>query len=241
MIDRSRWNVQYMQHVLATDPIAYWMQDEKQGLVSYDMVTARSSGARNGTYTGPTLGQPGIGDGRTSALFDGALDFDNIFTVSLRDAFDGDEGTILAWAMPVNAGVWTDGVIRRIMTLRANATNEIYFEKGAANNTFRWHYEAGGVSEDVVNVAFSPTDFFSLMITWSAAADEMRAYFNGAQEGATQTVLGAWGGAAVLGATTTVIGAASTVPASVWNGFDAHGAVWGRALPPAEALSLGVL
>ena len=38
-----------------------------------DMIDAVA--AHNGTYTGVTLGQPGIGDGLTCPLFDGANDY----------------------------------------------------------------------------------------------------------------------------------------------------------------------
>ena len=106
---RARWTPQYYQKVLSYDPIAYWMMDEKQGAVSYDMVTARNTGARNGAYTGVTLGQPGIGDGNTSPLFDGANDFTNIYSASFNAAFNGAEGTLGIWMRVFNVAVWTDG------------------------------------------------------------------------------------------------------------------------------------
>jgi hypothetical protein len=64
-------------------------------------------------------------------------------------------------------------------------------------------------------------------------------YLDSIQQGATLAGLGAWAGA--LSNTSTVIGAASTIPSELSNGFIQHAAVWDRALTPAEVLSVGVL
>ena len=239
MIDRSRWNVQYMQRVLATDPIAYWMMDEKQGAVSYDMVTARSNGARNAAYTGVTLGQPGIGDGRTSALYDGANDFDAIGTANLIAAFNPNEGSLMCWIRVFNAGVWTDGAFRTAAILQVNGNNRIILRRTAANNTFAFLYVAGAVASARDVGGLVTTGWLSALLTWSVAADEVIAYLNGGQQGAILNGLGVWVGALVAG--TTCIGAANIAPANVWNGWLAHGAVWDYALPPAEARAMGVL
>jgi len=240
MIDRARWTPQYYQRVLATDPIAYWMQDEKQGGVSYDMVTARSNGARNGAYTGVTLGQPGIGDGRTAALYDGLNDYDSIHTANFVAAFNPSEGTVLAWARVSAAGVWTDGAQREIFNLQVDIQNRIQIHKGAANNRTDWRYEANNTDNTNSDFAFTSTDWFSVGITWSVAADEARHFRNGVQFGATQNGLGVWVGA--LNAGNTVIGALGTVPTNnVWDGYLAHVSIWDRPLTPAEMLSLGVL
>lgn len=231
---------EYRDRVLKTDPIGYWVQDEAGGAVSYDMVTQFSGGARNGTYVGVTLGQPGIGDGRTAPLFDGALDYNDIYSASLAAAFNGAEGTLMAWARVFNVGVWTDGVLRDIALLFADANNFVVIQKSAVDNRASAQYTASGTVQ-LRNVALvsPPTVAFPFAITWSALADEVRVYIDGIQQGATMNGLGVWAG--VLAATNTTIGAASTAPILVWNGYIAHAAVWDRPLAPAEVLSLGVL
>jgi len=52
--------------VQSLGPIAYWPMDEQSGTVAVD----QSGNGRNGAYTAVTLGQPGMGDGRTAASFD---------------------------------------------------------------------------------------------------------------------------------------------------------------------------
>ena len=244
MIDRSRWTVQYMQRVLATDPIGYWMQDEKQGAVSYDMVTARSNGARNGTYTGVTLGQPGIGDGRTSPLFDGATDYMNGFSASLAASINMSEISIMLWLKMFNVGVWTDGARRDAFGIFINGANYIYLSN-ILNNRLEWKYTAGGI-QSVVQVIVAETDWMALFMTASLSAGgtgEMMAYrfVNGigGQVGATQVGLGVWAGA--LPANNPVIGAFSIVPANPTYGYIAHGAIWDRPIMPATAAGLAVV
>ncbi len=227
-----------MQRVLATDPIAHWMQDEKQGGVSYDMVTARSNGARNGAYTGVDLGQPGIGDGRTAPFFDGANDFNNIQTASLAPAFNGREGSVLAWIRPA-AGAFADGVTRYIIRLRVDANNDIDMRKIAAANTFNTRYLANGVN-NTQNHAITDA-LHSVGMTWSLSAGvngEVRSYIDGIQSGATLVALGAWTANPLTSAT---IGAAGLAPGLVWHGEIPHVPIWDRPLSSAEMLSVGVL
>src|SRR3989304_2278838 len=86
----------YYRKVLDTQPanlLAYWMQAEGAGAVALDT----SGNSRTGAYTGVDLGQAGIGDGKTCPWFDGASDRVNIYTTSLRDAFNGAEGAVIVW------------------------------------------------------------------------------------------------------------------------------------------------
>lgn len=210
--------------------LVYFPQWEGAGAVSFDRYNAW-----NGAYVGVTLRQTGIGDGETCPLFDGANDYNNIFTVGLQGAFDGAEGTAVAWARVFNAGVWTDANEREIIRLQADGNNYIFIQKDNINNRLRWRYYANGVLQSCDRDGESTTDWFHVALTWSkstGATGEVRAYFNGVQEGATLVGLGAWAGN--LNAAATVIGAASTVPVDIWYGYIAHAAILDAALTPDE-------
>src|SRR3990172_10333685 len=114
----------YYQKVLRTQRdylLAYWMQAEGSGAVALDT----SGNSRTGAYTGVDLGQAGIGDGKTCPWFDGANDYNNVYTTSLRDAFNGSEGTVAIWAKVNSAAVWTDGANRIIFRLRVDGNNYV--------------------------------------------------------------------------------------------------------------------
>jgi len=177
-----RRSVQYHQRILELDPIGYWIQDEKQGAVAYDRVTAHSTGARNGAYTGVSLGQPGIGDGRTAPLFDGANDFNNVFSASFAGAFSGVAGTLGCWMRVFDAGVWTDGAARHAINIRADDNNWIYIRRQPANGTLLWYYEAATVADSVSQAGYSFTGWDFAVITWdkNVGTGEMKAYLTGA-------------------------------------------------------------
>lgn len=224
----------YTNKINAMGPIGYWPMAESSGAVALDA----SGNGRNGAYTGVTLGQPGIGDGRTAAGFDGATSFANIYSASLAAAFNGPEGSILIWAKVANVGVWSDGVVRRFITLQVDANNRVYIEKVAGANTFGLNYVAGGTAKSR-NRTTSTTALFHAGLTWNKTADQVIAYFNGVQEGAVLTGLGVWAGA--LAATNCNIGANATTPTSVWSGIEAHAAIFARALSAAEVLGAATL
>ena len=233
--------VQYHQRVLATDPIVYWVQNEKSGTVAYDLVSGRVAGAQNGTHVGVTLGQPGIGDGNTCPLYDGANDYANVHTPAFAGVFSGAEGTVMIWAKVANAGVWTDGTARSLIYLQADGNNYVRIRKSNANNLLEFWYKAGGTFDSVAP-AYSATIWTPIAITWDINAGgtgEMRAFLNGSQVGATQVGLGVWVGA--LNGVSTVIGAGTTVPDLVYDGYLAHCAVWDRALAPAAIADLAVV
>ena len=60
----------YADEVLLSGPIAYWRLGEASGTTAADS----SGNARDGTYSGPTLGVPGV----VSRTFDTAADFDGV-------------------------------------------------------------------------------------------------------------------------------------------------------------------
>jgi len=219
--------------VLATNPIAYWVLGEKSGTVAYDLVSGRAVGAQNGAHTGVTLGADGIGDGRTSPLYDGANDYTNVFSATPAGALNGQEESVALWARVSGAGVWTDSTRRDMFFTQVDGNNYVILRRNTGNNQLGWLYNANGTGKSVALGGLTTTDWMQIGITFSRSAGvngEMIAYYNGAQTGATQTALGNWAGAIV----NCTIGATNTVPANVWSGYIAHAAVWNRALSAAE-------
>lgn len=228
----------YFRKVLSTEPnnlIGYWIMDEAAGGVSIDS----SPEGNDGAYTAVTLGQPGIGDGRTCPLFDGATSFNNIYSAAFNADFNGAEGTFLGWLRVSGAGIWTDGSSHRLGKISVNAANRIYIAKADEDNRLLFLYSAGGVLKTIGLLGNSDLDWMMLAVTWSATDDEFKAYKFAVQAGATQNGLGVWVGN--LSATETIIGADSTIPAVVWDGRLAHAAVWTKALTQPQLENLSVL
>lgn len=229
----------YTNKVIATSPIGYWPLAEAAGAT---VALDESGNGRNGAYKAagePIAGQTGIGDGRTSALFDGTNDFVNIFTASLQAAFNSAEGTMAVWCKVSAAGDWGDATARRPLYFQTDANNRVRFEKTTAAGQLAWVYIAGGTNKTVLLNGNVTTDWFHLACTWSKSADQFKAYINGAQSGATQTALGTWVGS--LSATSTTIGAADTIGSNPWKGFLAHAAVWATPLSAATIATLAVV
>lgn len=220
----------YRDKVLGYGPIAYWMLAEGAGAAAIDQV---NSPAQDGTHVGVTLGQPGIGEpcGTTSPFYDGANDYTDIYSLTFNGVFDGAEGTALIWLKILNAGVWTDGIIRVLLSLTVDGANTIALFKDGANNTLVLRYWAGGVNRQITINPISSVNWLVLGLTWSATADELRGFLGGVQQGPPLGGLGVWAGP--LHNNFTVVGAGSTVPANVTHGYLAHCAIWDSPLVPA--------
>src|SRR3990167_2761998 len=182
----------------------------------------------------PTMGAEGIGDGRTAFSLDGG-DFVNVYSSALAAAFDGAKGWLLKWVRITDAAVWADASIRLFVSLFVDANNWVRLSKGTVANQIRFRYEAGGTLEDVTDTSLAAsTDWFLMGITWDKAADQVKAYLNGAQVGATQTGLGTWAGSLSEG----TLGSFHD-GTSFHKGLLAHGAVGaGSVLTVAEILEV---
>lgn len=224
-----------VRRVAPANLIAYWPLWEASGSAAKDI----SGNGFNGAYTGVTLGQGGIGDGRTCPLFDGVNDFVDIYSTGFRDAFDGSEGSVIWWSKVSGVGVWTDGANRRCVQLYADVNNAIQIYKSSTNNRVWAIYAAGGTSEYLSRDGVSDVGWVAWGYTWSAIADEVRLFYNGSQSGATQTALGTWVGN--LASADAVIGARNTTPNEVWDGYLAHCAVWDTPLTPTQIAALAAV
>lgn len=227
------YNASYINKVLGYSPIAYWPMNETSGLTAID----KSGNGYDGTYTGVTLGQTGIGDGNTCPLFDGANDFVDIYSAGLAGAFNKAEGSALIWAKMFDVGVWSDATARYAMMLQADASNNVNpWRRHGNNDELRSQYRAAGAVESLTSLAFTgELDWMLFGITWSKSAGangEVKHYMNDAKVGATNTNLGIWVGA--LAATTTVIGSLNNTPAGLFHGWLAQAMIFDTPLALAD-------
>lgn len=181
---------------------------------------------------GVDVGQPGIGDGRTSMYFDGVNDYVNAHSPALNGAFNGDEGTAL---VHIRAASWPGGNRRFLRISDAAAANYINLQSGDGANSSRLtgaHNGGGTITYTAAYVTGGHLNWIPVTITWSRSADQVLLYCYGQSAGAAGMGLGAWGG--TLSASHTVIGAVNATPSQAWHGNIQHVALFNRALSPAE-------
>lgn len=230
---------EYADKVLATESanlIAYWPQWEPSGTTADNY---EGTAARDGTYDTVTLGQTGIGDGRTCPLFDGSDSYTDIYSASLNTAFDTGEGTIAGWVKVYNSGVWTDSTERRMFTLRTDWTNQASIYKTTANNEVAFYRAATG-DNIATSTSVSTTAWFHVAITWSLTAGELKGYVDGSQIGSTESISGTWQGA--LNSAECNIGCKNNgTPTSPFYGWLAHCPVWTKALSGSDITDLATV
>lgn len=227
---------EYADKVVGYNPIAYWPLWENSGTTVKD----HSGNGRDGTYANVALANTTGPDGEPAVRTYDATTIIDLYSVSLRDAFSGAEGTVAGWAKVSNAVIWVAGVQRHVATLAATVSNDhIFVYKAAAANTFTLVRQAGGVDK-LVAITTSTLAWFHWAITWSIAADEVKVYYNGSQSGATQTTLAAW--VNVLDVNWATLACDRTpVGASEWPGWLAHIAVWDTPLSATAIADLGTV
>ena len=214
----------YAEKVLSYSPIAYWQLNETSGTAAVCSVNA----AQNGTYARnvTTMGTgTGIGDGNTAPDFDGTNDSVDIYSTTFRDAFDGVKGTVSIWAKVYHVNLWTDGLTKRVIEIRADAQNYIeIFRTPAASNSLRFAYEAGDERENQDEAGLSLITWMHLAITWAKSPEKFGAYLNGSLLLDNQDV-GVWA-AVKPSETQTVIGAADNANQLAWHGWLSNFAVF---------------
>ena len=213
----DKFGSSYPSFILSTNPIAYWPLNDLSGSTAIDLVAAH-----NGTYTGVDLAQ--AQDPFVCPYFDGANDHGNVYSAWLNTAKAFlSEGSIMIWAKVYDAGAWTAAQMRMFSILTAVSRDGAHFVRNA--NAIAFTHVLGTVSKSVTLSGLSTLAWMQLAISWSDSGDTMKAYYNGAQTGATQTGLGTQTADALANAYCT-IGAYNTTPANIWNGWLAHAAIW---------------
>jgi hypothetical protein len=233
VMPRRSFRAPYDQRVLALNPIAYWKLDDTSG----SQATDYSGNGYHGAYSGATLAGDTFLNGDAAPSFDGVNDFVNVYSAGFAGAFDGNEGTVVAWAKVANAGTWADGVLRFVSYFRADGgSSQIQISKFPASDLlFIERLPSGIPAYAFFNT--SSTDFIPIAITWSKLLDETRHFASGSQQGATSTGIGTWSESlepnfAMLGAYRSDVGNAS------WHGAIAHVSVFDYALSPAQVADI---
>lgn len=223
--------LEYAARVLSThhsDLIAFWP-------LSHSPVDL-SGKARDGNAFETEWGAPGIGDGLTAAFFDSAPRWVDVSGASLAAAFDGNIGSLIVWFRVANAGVWTDGAWRRLLSLYVDANNVLEVYRRGTDGDVSVSHTGDGTTRTVTHTfADFPTGWQCLAATWDTAATELRLYVNGAASSAWTWTMGTWTGSlnqAFLGA--------QTNGGFRWFGSLAHVALWQRVLTAGEIEALGV-
>jgi hypothetical protein len=204
---------------------AYWRLNEASGTAVND------SGDNNcdGTAADVVWVEPSMGDDYTTAYFDGASGTIDVYSANLASVFNGVAGTLLIWAKVWHGAAWTDNASRILFQLKADANNYVQIYKSASNHLV-WSYRG----DKYIVKSTTTTDWMCLALTWdknAGSSGEVKAYFNGAQEGATQVSLGTWTGS--LSSPNCFIGSYDGTQL-YWKGWAAHAAVWDIALTDTE-------
>lgn len=219
----------YQSRVLAQNPIAYFPVNEGSGTVITDL----SGNGFNGVSTGFTWDGTTRLKGGYVPLLDGASDFGNIYSAGLGGAFNFDEFTIIVWAKVSGAGVWSDGASRDLFRIYRDADNSMSLRKSPSSAVFTATRKGDGTAKSIISGTLSDIDFFCLAFSASIdgggllAAGDLRLFKDGVQEGSTITGNIASTGSG-LDSTRTLLGAASTAPSFVWDGWEGQMAIFDR-------------
>jgi hypothetical protein len=192
---------QQVKNLFGANLIGYWPLWEASGTVAEDV----SGNGRNGAYAGaPTLGGYTTPFQKPAPVLAGGQAV-NAYSISLRDVFPYQEGSIFGWGKVSAQADWTDGALKYLFYLRADTSNFISLVK-STTNILQFGYTAGAVGKAVNVTNPQITDWFSFVLTYSLANSRLRAYFNGALE-AEVTGIGTWAG--VLSASYSKFGSSS--------------------------------
>ena len=200
-------------------------------------LSLREANPMNGDTVVAQVGVPtNFGSLELSVVDDGATSYSDISSAEINSKFNPAAGFINIWAKVSGAGVWTDSTFRVIAVLQADASNVILIRKNATVNQVGFFYVAGGVTAQLLDTSLTgTTDWFMMTTVWEKPGNQI-SYLNGVAVGSPQAIAGTWVGN--LAATTTVIGAQTTTPASVWDGARTRFMLGYEAITAAQVLSI---
>lgn len=168
-------------------------------------------------------------DGLPAPVWDG--DAANWYTVSLRDAFNGQEFGAKFLIKP-DAAALTDGVVHYVGRFRVDASNHVYiFHNGY---TFTAFYNAGATARQI-EFQLSGSTWYDMLMSVSKTGDALDLFVNGAKGRPTQTALGTWAG--LLSSTNVIIGSSSLTPTTTFKGQIVYPMLTNAAPTQAQALA----
>ncbi len=181
----------YLEKVMGTNPLAVWTLGDASGSVATEIIRGW-----HGTYSNVTLGQTGIGDGRTSInCLRTSSPRVNLYSAELAGAINFTAGGLMVWDAMTT---WVDGNSQYVAIFAADGNNEISMFKSSINNRIDLFYDAGSAIRRVNITGQSSNDFQCYGMSWdknAGASGELKGFLNGAQTGTTQVSLGTWAGA----------------------------------------------
>jgi hypothetical protein len=175
-----------LQSVLSYSPCAYYRLLETSGTSAADA----SGNGYNGTYNNVTLAN-------TAGPFGGFVPlFSTTGTVNMNasaavGATSGAEGAIVI-AVKIPLANWTDGQVAGAIRIFNSATNYIQIYKSNTNNRLTWRRTIGADNKLISKDSMTATGWLVLGLDWSESANQLKAYYQGVQEGSTLTAP-AWG------------------------------------------------
>ena len=155
-------------------------------------VVDSSSQGNNGTQTGMVTqvsAGAAFGFGMESNASTDRIEFD-----AISGDFDPLEGTVEMFFAASEVADWNDSADHWLVQLRADGNNVFEIAKGVSNNLI-FRYRAAGTASQVTAATLDDVVRHHYKLTWNKAADEVRAFIDGVQTGATQSGLGVWVGA----------------------------------------------
>lgn len=226
--------------IFGNNLIAHWPLNESSGTVAADA----SGNFRIGTYsTGVQLGVEGIEDGDTASSFNGTDSYINIYSSSLSNAFNSQEGTIIAWLKP-HEDIWSNHIRYSVAFILGNNNNNIEFlmakslPEDLSNNDYKLEayyttiLEVGGNSIGIQQT----NSWFQLALSWSISNHRCHMYLNGSLIPDNTYFSGVWQGS--LMTEYCYIGFTSGTPDYNWLGSIAHVSVVNREATASEILTL---
>lgn len=226
----------FANRILALHPsdlLGYWLKNtllddgDPGGAVNSAPTGSSYNGTHSGVTIGPDAGAGYLGQG-SPGLYDGALDYTDIYSAALDGAFNGQLFSVLV-VLKLGA---SDPLLDTVFRLAVDANNQFYFRMNSETE-LRMQYSGGGTNGAKTHTfAAKPTDFVQIGASVNLAADRARLFIGGVQSGTDLSSLGTWAGS--LDSTLCVIGALVTSGSGSLPGILQHVPLWNRELTPAE-------
>jgi lysophospholipase L1-like esterase len=223
-------NLRYQTRVInlfGSSLIGYWPLWEASGATAEDI----SGSDYDAAYNDISLGQPGIGDGKTAAGFGlTGADWQVTLPAALVNAkFSGNAGSLILWVKVDAAADWTDGASHCAFMLSAGDFSSYFRIQKAANNAIT--FGAAGIEE--TQTGFASDGWMHLALTWDRNANNARGYYKAALRTTDFLMVNLpdW-----TGKTLTYAHLGTSVGLNRWKGSMAHAILLDRAATPAEIL-----